>query len=81
MQTVWQDLEVEAEMQRGLLPGLVVLSAKFLPTLRSATARTMHSVAQVTIAKDRYKACNDHSLSVPAFPGSLVLTDWQQVSA
>lgn len=45
-QTVWQDLEVEAEMQRGLLPGLVVLSSKFLPTLRSATARTITSAAQ-----------------------------------
>ena len=46
-QTVWQDLEVENEMSRGLLPGLVVLSGKLAPTLRATTQRTLHSVAQV----------------------------------
>jgi hypothetical protein len=44
--TVWQDLEVENEMSRGLLPGLVVLSGKLAPTLRATTQRTLHSVAQ-----------------------------------
>ena len=38
-------------MQRGLLPGLVVLSGKFVPTLRSATARTMHSVVEVGLPR------------------------------
>jgi hypothetical protein len=47
LQTVWQDLEVENEMSRGLLPGLVVLSGKLAPTLRATTQRTLHSVAQV----------------------------------
>ena len=47
VQTVWQDLEVENEMSRGLLPGLVVLSGKLGPTLRTTTQRTLHSVAQV----------------------------------
>lgn len=34
-------------MSRGLLPGLLVLSGKLGPTLRSATQRTLHSVAEV----------------------------------
>lgn len=50
VQTVWQDLEVENEMSRGLLPGLVVLSGKLGPTLRTTTQRTLHSVAQVQLA-------------------------------
>lgn len=36
-----QELDVEGEMQRGLLPGLMSLSAKFVPTLKSVSALTV----------------------------------------
>lgn len=45
-QTVYQDLEVDAEMQRGLLPGLLVLGSKLGPTMRSAASRTVAGIAQ-----------------------------------
>ena len=33
------ELDVDGEMQRGLLPGLLALSAKFLPTIREVSAQ------------------------------------------
>ena len=41
MQTVYEEMEVDAEMQRGLLPGALALSAKFVPSLRAVAARTV----------------------------------------
>jgi len=41
--TVYQELDVEGEMQRGLLPGAMALSAKFVPTLKTVTQRTIES--------------------------------------
>ena len=32
--TVYQELEVDTEMQHGLLPGCVKLAAKFVPTMK-----------------------------------------------
>lgn len=42
---MYQDLEVDAEMQRGLLPGLLVLGSKLAPTVRSAAFRTAAGMA------------------------------------
>lgn len=39
--TVYQELDVDTEMQRGLLPGLLALSAKFVPTVKSVAERTV----------------------------------------
>lgn len=44
--TVYQDLEVDTEMQRGLLPGILVLGGKLGPTLRSACTRTVQGALQ-----------------------------------
>ncbi|GAB4820674.1 hypothetical protein N2152v2_007720 [Parachlorella kessleri] len=41
--TVYQELDVESEMQRGLLPGLMSLSAKFVPTFKAVASRTFES--------------------------------------
>lgn len=32
--TVYQELEVDTEMQHGLLPGCLALAAKFVPTMK-----------------------------------------------
>lgn len=32
--TVYQELDVDTEMQHGLLPGAVALTAKFVPTIK-----------------------------------------------
>ena len=40
-QTVYEEMEVDAEMQRGLLPGGLALSAKFVPALRAVAFRTV----------------------------------------
>eukprot|EP00887_Chlorella_sp_A99_P002604 scaffold6.g2604.t1 len=45
--TVYQELDVEAEMERGLLPGAVSLSAKFLPTLHKVAGRVVESGMQL----------------------------------
>jgi len=39
--TVYNELEVEAEMARGLLPGAMALSSKFMPVVSSVTLRTI----------------------------------------
>ncbi|KAL4442065.1 hypothetical protein ABPG77_011326 [Micractinium sp. CCAP 211/92] len=41
--TVYQEMDVEAEMQRGLLPGAIALSSKFVPALKKVTFQTMDS--------------------------------------
>lgn len=38
--TVYQELEVDSEMQHGLLPGCVALAAKFVPTMKQVARRT-----------------------------------------
>lgn len=38
-----QEMDVEAEMQRGLLPGAIALSSKFVPALKKVTFQTMDS--------------------------------------
>jgi protein SEY1 len=39
--TVYNELDVEAEMSRGLLPGVMALSSKFMPVVTSVTLRTI----------------------------------------
>jgi hypothetical protein len=41
--TVYQEMDVEREMQRGLLPGAIALSSKFVPALKKVTAQTIDS--------------------------------------
>jgi hypothetical protein len=39
--TVYNELDVEGEMARGLLPGAMALSSKFMPVVTSVTLRTV----------------------------------------
>ena len=41
--TVYEELDVEGEMQNGLLPGIMVLSGKFVPTMRKVVKRTIEA--------------------------------------
>jgi hypothetical protein len=41
--TVYAEMGVEEEMQRGLLPGALALSAKFVPTVKAVAWRTVES--------------------------------------
>ena len=43
--TVYDELEVDAEMQYGLLPGTLALSHKFIPTVRAVARRTGSTLA------------------------------------
>lgn len=45
-QTVYQELDVDGEMAKGLLPGLLALGAKLGPTVRVVTKRTAESAVQ-----------------------------------
>ena len=40
--TVYQELEVDSEMQHGLLPGCVALAAKFVPTMKQVCMPRMN---------------------------------------
>lgn len=40
---------MDAEMQRGLLPGAVALSGKFVPVLQSVSQRTVGSVREFLV--------------------------------
>ena len=54
-QTVYQELDVDAEMQRGLLPGILALSAKLLPTVQRVARNTVQSLQRfVQEAQDGY---------------------------
>ena len=39
-----QELDVDAEMQRGLLPGAIALSGKFVPAVRGVSQRSVEAV-------------------------------------
>ncbi|KAL4858391.1 Protein ROOT HAIR DEFECTIVE 3 [Chlorella vulgaris] len=41
--TVYLEMDVEAEMARGLLPGSIALSSKFMPAIRKVTRHTFDS--------------------------------------
>jgi len=41
--TVYQELDVEGEMQNGLLPGIMNLSVKFVPTIKTVVERTIQA--------------------------------------
>ncbi|EFN50506.1 hypothetical protein CHLNCDRAFT_55812, partial [Chlorella variabilis] len=41
--TVYQEMDVEAEMARGLLPGTIALSSKFVPAIKKVAAQTIDS--------------------------------------
>ena len=42
--TVYQELEVDTEMQHGLLPGCLALAAKFVPTMKQVSTSRVFSV-------------------------------------
>ena len=41
--TVYVEMDVEGELARGLLPGALALSAKFVPALKKVTRTTVES--------------------------------------
>ena len=41
--TVYQELDVEGELQNGLLPGIMNLSVKFVPTIKTVVERTIQA--------------------------------------
>ena len=45
--TVYEELDVEGEMQNGLLPGVMVLSSKFIPTMRKVIRRTIEALKKI----------------------------------
>ncbi len=45
--TVYEELDVEGEMQNGLLPGVMVLSSKFIPTIRKVIRRTIEALKKI----------------------------------
>jgi hypothetical protein len=47
--TMYTELEVDAELQKGALPGALALSAKFMPTLQRVGSRTMESARQLLL--------------------------------
>lgn len=44
--TVYDELEVDAEMQRGLLPGALALSHKFVPAIKRVARRSVHALTE-----------------------------------
>lgn len=41
---MYQELDVDTEMQRGLLPGMLALSAKLVPTVQRVAVNTLQSL-------------------------------------
>ena len=39
-----QELDVDTEMQRGMLPGAMALSAKFVPVVQRVSQKTLEAV-------------------------------------
>lgn len=55
-----QELDVDAEMQRGLLPGAIALSGKFMPAVRGVAQRSVAALrtfaADPTAFSDRVRS-------------------------
>lgn len=41
-----QELDVDTEMQRGMLPGAMALSAKFVPVVQQVSRKTLEAVKE-----------------------------------
>ena len=41
-----QELDVDTEMQRGMLPGAMALSAKFVPVVQRVSRKTLEAVKE-----------------------------------
>lgn len=50
--TMYVELDVDAEMQKGALPGGIALAGKFMPTLQRVSTRTMDSARQLLLQND-----------------------------
>lgn len=48
--TVYTELEVDTEMQHGLLPGALALAAKFVPTMKQARPHAQFVALAATVA-------------------------------
>ena len=48
--TVYTELEVDTEMQHGLLPGALALAAKFVPTMKQARPHAQFVMLADTVA-------------------------------
>eukprot|EP01025_Chloroclados_australasicus_P021685 TRINITY_DN2272_c1_g1_i2.p1 TRINITY_DN2272_c1_g1~~TRINITY_DN2272_c1_g1_i2.p1 ORF type:complete len:863 (-),score=113.96 TRINITY_DN2272_c1_g1_i2:497-2974(-) len=57
--TVWRELDVENEMQKGLLPGVITLGRRFYPTMKKVSANTLNSLQ--TFISDRSDDNNNTS--------------------
>lgn len=61
--TVYQELDVDSEMQHGLLPGSLALAAKFVPTMKQVLL-----LAHAPACVHAKMACLHHEAG--AHPGS-----------
>ncbi len=50
--TMYVELDVDGEMQKGALPAGIALAGKFMPTLQRVSTRTMDSARQLLMQND-----------------------------
>lgn len=46
--TLYSELDVDAEMARGALPGMIAIGTKLMPAVQRVTARTIEAVADLS---------------------------------
>lgn len=67
--TVYEELDVEAEMQNGLLPGVMVLSGKFVPTMRKVLDRTVEAGKKILEGPPESSARSEDTAESPGPTG------------
>lgn len=60
VRTLYLEMDVDGEMQKGALPGMLSLSGKLMPAVKSVSRRTVSSV-QVQLKQKLLITCVPHS--------------------
>ena len=59
------ELDIDAEMQRGLLPGVLALASKFVPTVKAVVRRTITTLWEALQVTFSPAACAEAPLWSP----------------
>ena len=81
LQTVYEEMEVDTEMQNGLLPGALALSAKFLPTMKGVARQSAASVQRWISERPAHSEVRARRDQIVVNPGRHFLLNAEQWQA
>jgi hypothetical protein len=79
--TMYVELEVDNELQKGALPGALSLAGKFMPTLQRVGRRTMESAKQLLLVNGQQGSHSDGRQGRHSEPAHVEMSSFSASSA